>query len=142
MPDVVLDQIQGEAIDTVWPLLAEQFDRALRKAPSPLTLAEIRERADESRVALWAIYERDKPIPLLAAAASCVRPGAVTEILVLGGHSTGMWMKTALAEFEDLARANGMAWVQLWGRRGWARLMPDYRIMTETGRKVLLEKTL
>ena len=140
MPDIVLDQVDD--IDLAWPLLAEQFERAFKRLPTQLTLAEIRERAGEGRVALWAIYERDKPLPLLAALATCVRPRQVCEILVLAGHDTKRWLKPALMEFEALARAHGMDRIQFWGRPGWARLMPDYTVMTATGRKYLLEKTL
>lgn len=141
MPDIVLDQIQGDDIEQVWPLLATQFERAFHKAPSPLTLDELKERAHETRVALWAIYERDKPLPLLGAAATCVRRG-VTEILVVAGSDWLRWGRDVLSEFETLARANHMTSVRFWGRRGWARLLPDYTTMTVSGRKILMEKPL
>lgn len=141
MPDVVLDQIQGDGIDKVWPLLAEQFERALRKYPTPLTLDDLRAGFDEQRVALWAIYERDKPIPLLAAAATCLRQATESEILVIAGRQPGEWLKPVLAEFESLAWANGVTRISCWGRRGWSRLMPDYRVTAESGRKYLMEKS-
>ena len=78
----------------------------------------------------------------MGAAASCIRQGGVAEILMLAGKGWLEWGPTVLQEFEAMAKANGLDRVKFAGRRGWARIMPGYRVMTASDGRVEMEKTL
>lgn len=119
---VILDRV--EDIDLIWPALEPWFASVEHRTGTDLTPPDIREAAKQGRLTLWAIYDTERPVPLLAAAASGALDSdgvPVTEILSLGGRDFSAWGPTILAEFERLARDNGMKRVRIVGRPGWAR---------------------
>lgn len=123
-----------------WPLVEPLLQRGIDRVATARTTAQIREGADAGRYRLWAIYRRDNPLPLLAAAATYTHKtnkGLVAVIDTIGGHDMGEWMGPMLAEFERLAKANGVSRIEVEGRMGWARVLPGYEQM-----RVIMGKTL
>lgn len=62
--------------------------------------------------------------------------GLVCEIWLMGGVDRRLWLHF-LADIEQAAKAAGCVAVELIGRAGWARLLPDYKRTA-----VVLEKVL
>ena len=138
--DIVLDQIRGDAIAEAWPFLEPWFASACRRVPTHLTPELILYRATTKQSDLWACYRKAKPLPLLAAASTCLRDGPngqVCTIECLGGHDVTKWGRRLLEEFEALARQNGVAEIEIEGRLGWARYLSDYE-----RRRIVLGKRL
>ena len=57
-------------------------------------------------------------------------------IVACGGEHRERWLEL-IGPIEDFARAEGCAAMRIMGRKGWARVLPTYRI-----RRVVLEKEL
>lgn len=57
-------------------------------------------------------------------------------IRVCGGRQVRRWLPL-LSEIEAFADREGCAFVEFWGRKGWAKNLPDYRI-----RHIFYEKVL
>ena len=57
-------------------------------------------------------------------------------IVACGGHDRSQWLPL-LAGLETYGRAQGCAAMRIYGRRGWLKLLPEYRTT-----RVLLEKEL
>lgn len=62
--------------------------------------------------------------------------GLVCEIWLMGGEDRHRWLHF-LETIEAAARAHGCVAIELIGRRGWARLLPEYRTKAILLRKVL-----
>lgn len=141
---IALSQLYGEALAQGWPFVEPLLARALK--PGDITTADLRKRADDGMLMIWALYEPAKPLPLKAAAAAGVQgsDGArVVVIQVLGGAGLTKWLDDAICEFENLAFEHDMSAVRIWGRKGWARLLPDYSVAaTNTDGVVVLEKRI
>lgn len=138
--DIVLDQITGNLIDKTWPFVEPLLQKAIDTQATDGSTAKIREAIDAGRFLLWAIYRADRPLPLLAAAASYVRPtqhGPIAVIDCLGGDNIDLWMEPALARFEALAKANGCTRIEVDGRLGWKRRLPGY-----VATRIILQKAL
>jgi hypothetical protein len=131
---IILDQVRGDLIWTAWPHMAPLFQRVAEKVPSHYTPEVILHRALTGQSALWAIYEVDGNEPLLAAAATAIRNKTVV-IEALGGHAFKRWFKPMLAEFETMAKDKGFAEIEISGRLGWERLLPDFERVRVTLRK-------
>lgn len=139
-PDIVLDEIRGEMIAASWALIEPLLQRGIDRVATARTTTQIREGAEAGRYRLWAIYRRGHPLPLLAAAASYVREtnkGLVAVIEPIGGHDMRDWLLPVLTEFEAMAKANGVAMIEVEGRRGWQRVLPGF-----TTARVILQKVL
>jgi len=127
---IVLENIWGDRIDEVWPLLEPCFQKAIDAVHTAWTVEAILKEAKATRLLLWAIYRDNKPLPLLAAAASAVREtkhGRIAVIEHIGGDDMQAWLRPALSRFEQLARDNGCTRIECEGRIGWSRALPDYR---------------
>ena len=138
--DIVLDQIRGDAIAEAWPHLEPWFISACRSVSTSLTPELILYRATSRQYDLWAIYEKHRPLPLLGAAATALREvkgETVACIEAIAGRDADMWMQTALSEYETLARKNGVARIEIEGRMGWQRKLPDYKPV-----RIVMEKVL
>jgi hypothetical protein len=62
--------------------------------------------------------------------------GTVCILTACGGEDMAQWLPL-LAKIEDYARAEGCGCVRIYGRKGWARVLPDYRV-----EHVILERSL
>lgn len=116
------------------------MQKGIDRVATTQTTAAIREAVDQSRYLLWAIYSRGRPLPLLAAAATYVRPtnkGRVAVIDTIGGHDMHEWLEPALAQFTELARGHGCTRIECENRPGFARKLPGFRMT-----RVILEKVL
>lgn len=131
--ELVLDEIRGDMIAASWPLIEPLLQRGIDRVATARTTAQIREGAEVGgRYRLWAIYRREKPLPLLAAAATYAHKtnkGLVAVIDTIGGHDMSDWIGPILGEFERLAKANGVSRIEVEGRLGWARALPGYKQM-------------
>lgn len=137
---IVLENIWGDRIDEVWPLLEPCFQKAIEAVHTAWTTDAILRDAHERRLLLWAIYRRESPLPILAAAATSVREtkaGKTAVIEHVGGDDMKAWLCPALEQFEQLAREHGCARLELEGRLGWQRVLPGF-----TPERIVLGKAL
>ena len=135
-PDVVLECIWPEDIETKWPALEPLLRRGYARCGVAMEPEYVKGEAWAGRRLLWAIYEREKPLPLLGAAATRIA-GRTCIIDAMAGRSWMAWGHSVLAEFERLAKSKGMRAVQFDGRFGWERVLPDYKPIRITLEKVL-----
>lgn len=62
--------------------------------------------------------------------------GRVCVIVACGGRGRARWIALR-RKLEDYARHEGCARMRIYGRKGWTRVLPDYRVT-----RVILEKEL
>lgn len=125
---VALRYVPTEDIEYWWPLIEPILQRAVDRVETGLTVAEIRERAEADTMRLWVIESDGR---VCASAATCeirFKAGNIVHITALAGDDMDEWLGPGLAEFERLAKLNGMIGVRLCGRPGWQRVMPGYRV--------------
>lgn len=129
-PEIVLDEVRPHFINTAWPLLEPLLQNGIDAVATTQTSVGIRAAAAAGRMKLWAIYRRDSPLPLLAAAATSTRQtnkGLVAVIDTVGGGEMSVWLEPVLNRFAELAKENGMQRIEIEGRLGWARALKRYR---------------
>jgi hypothetical protein len=127
---IVLDRIQLEDVERLWPFVLPLLTAACDAAATDLTPEFIKQEALANRRTMWVAFDTDDPFPFLAACATGERltaHGRVVFIDALGGRNRGCWLVKCLAELEARARAKGAVRMELEGRVGWKRLLPDYR---------------
>jgi hypothetical protein len=117
------------------PLLRRAYARTSRDMDDETI---VREAVRGERL-LWVIYEEDRPLPFLAVATTRVATFGTERICfidALAGKGMSHWWRL-LAEFEELARQQGVTRIQIEGRPGWARLLSGYSLA-----RVVVEKKL
>ena len=132
-------QITDDQISRTWPKIERFFKRACDRVPTHLTPELILHRAETKQCDLWVIYDENEPLPLLGAAATCLRDepeGTVLTIESIGGEKIIEW-KHLFPRFEKLAKDHGVAMIEIEGRPGWQRFLKDYEL-----RRVVVGKRL
>ena len=85
---------------------------------------------------LWTIHRAGSPYGAVVTQINATVRGRECVIVLLGGRGMKDWLHL-LAEIEDWAQGEGCAAVCVMGRKGWKRVLTDFR---ETG--VILTKKL
>jgi hypothetical protein len=114
-------------VDLIWPMAAKLIEAAMTKT----NLSDFAIVADDVRAGhalLWiATNEKD----LQAAAVTQVTKAnghKYCTIIACGGVDHKEWI-SLLDEVEDYARQMDCAAIRFFGRNGWSRLLPDYKII-------------
>ena len=101
-----------------------------------LNYAEVEQAVRSGAALLWLAWEGES-IKAAAVTEICAANGEkFCTIVACGGHDRGQWLHL-LEGLESHAKAEGCDTMRVYGRRGWGKLLKDYRVT-----RVLLEKTL
>jgi hypothetical protein len=118
-----------------WPHVASLIKAAMEKGRLS-SFTDVEHAVRSGNALLWLAWNGEK-----------IKAAAVTElgiangetfctIVACGGHDRSQWLPL-IAGLEAYAKAQGCAAMRIYGRRGWRKLLPEYRTT-----RVLLEKQL
>ena len=116
--------MQPEEIETIWPRVEALVGRALARADGRYGLADVKASLIARKRQLWVVWP----------ACDCL---GITEIsryprqtrltvFALAGRLPQDW-RDVLRRLESWAKEMGCRAVELRGRKGWVRRLPDYR---------------
>jgi hypothetical protein len=118
-----------------WPHVASLIKAAMEKGRLS-SYADVEHAVRNGKALLWLAWNGER-----------IKAAAVTEltyangekfctIVACGGHERSQWLPL-IAGLEAYGRTQGCAAMRIYGRRGWRKLLPEYRTT-----RVLLEKEL
>jgi hypothetical protein len=129
------DQVSG-----VWEKVRPLLQKVSERMPGLRTANDILDDIQDGFALLWVVHPEGDPGRVVMAMETKqidTRDGTICEIVSLGGDLMGEWFDQILAEVERMAKAQGFISIRVVGRRGWQRMMRDYRPIG-----VVLEKRL
>ena len=118
-------QIPVEHVDEVWPLAAPMLQKAIdRGGEVPLNrmLASILKKERQ----LWFIWS-EKLEGVLVTELYETAQGRVANLVSLGGAGMKHWLHL-IDTIEKWARSQDCVGMEIIGRKGWARALPDYHV--------------
>ena len=122
-------------LEKFWPHVSPLIAAAMRRGR--ITDFAVVDRAVLSGNALlWIACDGGRIHAAAVTELSAVAGERFCTITACGGSGRAQWLPL-IAELEDYARREGCAAMRIFGRTGWARVLPDYRVS-----RVLLEKPL
>jgi hypothetical protein len=127
--------IDPAQVHEFWPHAASLIKAAMEKGRLS-SYAEVEHAVRNGNALLWLAWNGEK-----------IKAAAVTElthangekfctIVACGGRDRSQWLPL-LVDLEAYGRTQGCNAMRIYGRRGWRKLLPDYRTT-----RVLLEKQL
>jgi hypothetical protein len=124
-------------IGPIWPLVREMLDAGFA-ASDMLMPDDIVLQLCHGKRLLWIITDQDGTQVFAAAMTALhrMRSGLMCKILECGGEHAALWVHHR-DKIEAYAKAEGCDRVVIEGREGWARLLPDYKMIG-----VVLEKRI
>lgn len=127
--------VPPERAQEAWPL-AEKYVQAAAEKTGFSEVAETHLQVMLGNALLWLAAEGTNVVGAGVTRLIEDRGKTACEIFVWGADDQKK-CAPLLKAIEDYAKAEGCASVRLAGRRGWARLLPDYRMAA-----IILEKAL
>jgi hypothetical protein len=85
---------------------------------------------------LWLAWTGEKILAAAVTEISTANGEKFCTVVACGGHDRARWLHL-LAELEAYGKREGCSAMRIYGRRGWLKLLPEYRTT-----RVLLEKNL
>jgi len=127
MASCQLHCINPRDVDLIWPLTANFIEAAMSKT----NLSDFAIVADDvlaGRALLW-VAAKDRNIQAAAVTQVTKANGhKYCTIVACGGIDRKEWLPL-LDEIEDYARNENCVAMRFFGRNGWSRLLPDYKII-------------
>lgn len=127
--------VHPSCVPAIWPRVEQLVVGAITRTDLCHTL-DVVPKVMDGTAQLWlAIDGKD----ILAAATTLLRrtdKHLICELTALGGRDRPRWLPM-LDQIEAWAKAEGATALRFFGRRGWTRVLKNYRT-----RHVILEKTL
>ncbi len=118
--------VQPADIGGIWGEVGPLLAKALVYSDD-ITLGQVRERLDRGEYQLWTA-QREGVID----AAWCTRiadypRGKVCEIALCGGEGIERWLELTIEPIALWAKDLGCVSLRIYGRKGWSKLLPDFR---------------
>jgi len=118
-----------------WPHVASLIKAAMEKGRLS-SFTDVEHSVRDGRALLWLAWNGETIKAAAVTELSRANGETFCTIVACGGHDRSHWLPL-IAGLEAYGKAQGCAAMRIYGRRGWRKLLPDYRTT-----RVLLEKGL
>lgn len=129
-------RVPPEHIAKVWPVAGPMLERCYKRGVLGATFEELVEDIGKDLAQVWVAFEGETIFAAAATTLETTRDAKFCYVRACGGKNVREWVHL-LAGIEDFAKAEGCDAVRVHGRKGWARLLPEYREPTITIEKRL-----
>jgi hypothetical protein len=118
--------VAPDRIAAIWPHVAPWLTAAADRC-GDWTADALRELLLRGEALLWVLWDGQALCAACVTEAVGVPRGRILRVLACGGRRLRNWVE-ALAPIEAYARDLGCRAIRIEGRRGWQRVLPDYRL--------------
>jgi hypothetical protein len=118
-----------------WPHVASLIKAAMEKGRLS-SFTDVEHAVRNGNALLWLAWNGETVKAAAVTELSQANAEKFCTIVACGGHDRSQWLPL-IAGLEAYGRAQGCAAMRIYGRRGWRKLLPEYRTT-----RVLLEKEL
>lgn len=122
---VSVSTIPPERAREYWPYVAPNIERALEYGwNTPLEVLALIENAQAQ---CWIAVDEGKLIGVWVTRIEQSGVGRFCLVWLAGGERVSEWIPLVQEHTESWARENGCSEMQIIGRKGWAKRLPDYK---------------
>jgi hypothetical protein len=127
--------VRSADVPAAWPVVEPLLRPAMQRC-GEMKMEDLRSALAAGRFFLWvALVEGTLKAAAVTEVAETIA-GRIVCIVACGGRDRAEWLPL-LKLIEDYGREKGCARMRIYGRKGWARVLPGYRVT-----RVILEKEL
>ena len=127
--------IDPRFVSRVWPLVSHLVSAAMEKGRIS-EIADVERAVLAGDALLWVVTDTRAIWAAAVTQIAYLAGQKLCTIVACGGRERARWLRLK-SELEAYAKQEGCTAMRIHGRRGWARLLSDYRLT-----RVLLEKSL
>jgi hypothetical protein len=127
--------VDPKRVHEIWPHVVELIHGAVKRTNLSHTL-DIDDDVLHGHGLLWLACDGPKILAAMTTSLVSTDRDKVCILTACAGEEMDLWLPL-LGKIEAYAKAEGCACVRIYGRKGWARVLKDYRV-----EQVVLERQL
>lgn len=118
-------------IDQVWKDVAPMIERALAYFDDRVGIDDIYQSLKAKNNQLWLVFRGGEILTAVITEIAIYPKKKVLTIAYLAGRDFKSW-QYGLSVLKDFAKSHGCSCIEIRGRRGWEKLLKDFRVLNIT----------
>lgn len=127
-PDWKLTPVAQPDLEAVLPQVHPWLKDVEKLVSGKLTYPQLIDGIYHGRAQLW-LVKRDAPVAAIVTEILTYPSVRYCHVMIVsGGGNAKEWHRPVIEQIEGWAKRQGCDKVEMYGRKGWLRLLPEYRI--------------
>ena len=127
----MIEGIKGENVETWWSLVEEYLNTALKYSLGEYSIDDIKNLCISKDMQLWVKFDKEVQGAFVTKINKYPQKNLLLVIL-LGGDKFQEWRDEADALLNAFGKQHNCEYVELFGRKGWGKLLKDINYKEQT----------
>ncbi len=127
----MIEGIKGESVEAWWPLVEEYLNAALKHGLGEYSTSDIKSACISKNMQLWVKIDKEVQGAFVTKISKYPQKNILC-VLLLGGKEFITWRDEADALLNAFGKENNCEYVELFGRKGWGRMLKDINYKEQT----------
>lgn len=128
----MIEGIRSENIEGWWPLVQEYLIAALKYGLGEYSIEDIKKSCISRDMQLWVKFDKEGVQGAFVTKISQYPQMNILCVLLLGGNEFIKWRDEADALLNAFGKENNCKYVELFGRKGWGKVLKDINYKEQT----------
>mgnify|MGYP003148467084 FL=1 len=127
----MIEGIKGESVETWWSLVEEYLNAALKHGLGEYSTSDIKSACISKDMQLWVKIDKEVQGAFVTKISKYPQKNILC-VLLLGGKNFLEWRDEADALLNAFGKENNCEYVELFGRKGWGKMLKDINYKEQT----------
>ena len=127
----MIEGIKGESVETWWSLVEEYLNAALKHGLGEYSTSDIKSACISKDMQLWVKIDKEVQGAFVTKISKYPQKNILC-VLLLGGKNFLEWRDEADALLNAFGKENNCEYVELFGRKGWGKILKDINYEEQT----------
>ncbi len=127
----MIEGIKGESVEAWWPLVEEYLNAALKHGLGEYSTGDIKSACISKNMQLWVKIDKEVQGAFVTKISKYPQKNILC-VLLLGGKEFITWRDEADALLNAFGKENNCEYVELFGRKGWGKMLKDIDYKEQT----------
>jgi hypothetical protein len=127
----LIEGIKGESVETWWSLVEEYLNAALKHGLGEYSTSDIKSACISKDMQLWVKIDKEVQGAVVTKISKYPQKNILC-VLLLGGKNFLEWRDEADALLNAFGKENNCEYVELFGRKGWGKMLKDINYKEQT----------
>ena len=127
----MIEGIKGESVEAWWPLVEEYLNAALKHGLGEYSTSDIKSACISKNMQLWVKIDKEVQGAFVTKISKYPQKNILC-VLLLSGKEFMTWRDEADALLNEFGKENNCEYVELFGRKGWGKVLKDINYKEQT----------
>jgi len=127
----LIEGIKGENVEVWWPLVEEYLISAMKYGLGEYSISDIKSACKSKNMQLWVKIDKEVQGAFVTKISKYPQKNILC-VLLLSGKEFMTWRDEADALLNAFGKENNCEYVELFGRKGWGKVLKDINYKEQT----------